>query len=113
MLPRCFVADAELRKKLVSRPTDALCHIIDRAGFPAGNGWELRKAPAAAAAGTPPEEYTQGYLRVPASALGRLLRASGNGVGCAIFAARSRREAPELLPTVRRPRQQAWALRGG
>eukprot|EP00969_Alexandrium_andersonii_P099590 4393467-Alexandrium_andersonii.AAC.1 len=34
MLPRCFVADAELWKKMVSRPTDALCHIIDRADFP-------------------------------------------------------------------------------
>eukprot|EP00969_Alexandrium_andersonii_P360935 15456475-Alexandrium_andersonii.AAC.1 len=62
MPPRCFVADAELWKKMVSRPTDALCHIIGRADFLADNGWELRKAPATAV-GSQPEECTQGYLR--------------------------------------------------
>eukprot|EP00969_Alexandrium_andersonii_P288460 12752114-Alexandrium_andersonii.AAC.1 len=70
MLPRRFVADGELWNKLVSKPTDALVHIIDRADFSADNGWELCKAPAGAP-GVPPEEYTQGYLRIPGSALER------------------------------------------
>eukprot|EP00969_Alexandrium_andersonii_P178395 7887840-Alexandrium_andersonii.AAC.1 len=64
MPPRCFVADAQLWGKLVSRPTDALGHVIDRADFLADDGWGLRKAPAPAAC-TPPEEYMQGYLRMP------------------------------------------------
>eukprot|EP00969_Alexandrium_andersonii_P092353 4077419-Alexandrium_andersonii.AAC.1 len=79
MLPRCFVADAELWKKLVGKPTEALVHIIDRADFLADNGWELRKAPAGAP-GASPEEYMQGYLRIPGSALERVLRASGRGM---------------------------------